>query len=161
MQETIISLKKWMYGWRWAYTWQERTCLPVIAGRKGSPVTVVFLSGKGTLSIWGVTQFKELQRKKTGSNTASDYKHWWKPTQATCYRILFWRARSFCSSSQLSWQKTHLCNRVIINFSRCSISWVTWASGKPVGEKVMSYLTLSGLRSNQHEKCCECMYTHC
>lgn len=36
---------------------------PVIAGRKGSPVTAVFLSGKGTLSICGVTQFKELQRK--------------------------------------------------------------------------------------------------
>lgn len=36
---------------------------PVIAGRKGSPVTEVGLSGKGTHSICGVTQFKELQRK--------------------------------------------------------------------------------------------------
>lgn len=37
---------------------------PVMAGRKGSPETGVFSSGKGTLSICGVTQFKELKRKR-------------------------------------------------------------------------------------------------
>lgn len=38
---------------------------PVIAGRNGSPEAAVFLSGKGTLSISGVTQFKELQSENT------------------------------------------------------------------------------------------------
>lgn len=37
---------------------------PVIAGRNGSPEAAVFLFGKGTASISGVTQFKELQSKK-------------------------------------------------------------------------------------------------
>lgn len=48
------------------YSFQCWSCeSPVIAGRKGSPVSAVFLPGKGTLSICGVTQFKELQSKDT------------------------------------------------------------------------------------------------
>lgn len=44
-------------------SWRSES--PVIAGRKGSLATEVFLSGKGTLSICGVTQFKELQSEDT------------------------------------------------------------------------------------------------
>lgn len=38
---------------------------PVMAGRKGSLAATLFLSEKGTLSISGVTQFKELQNQIT------------------------------------------------------------------------------------------------
>lgn len=77
----IFNCETWVSRWsfhlssrRWISTFpkmannlfQSWNCeSPVIAGRKGSPMTAVFLSGKGTLSIWGVTQFKELQSKNT------------------------------------------------------------------------------------------------
>lgn len=47
------------------------------------------------------------------------------------YRIRLCRVRSLCSSSQLSWQKTHLYKRVMISFSKCSIICVTWVSVEP------------------------------
>ena len=120
------------------YSFQYWSCLsPVIAGRKGSAVTAVFLSGKGTLSICGVTQFKELQCKNRSVKEVLRVDVFIKRQYEWLrgYRILLWSARSFCSSSQLSWQKTHLCKRVIINFSTCSIIWVIWASGKPENQK--------------------------
>lgn len=123
--------------------WSSKS--PVIAGRKGSPVTSVLLSGKGTLSIWGVIQFKDLQSKDISVKWGFKFKVSIKYNSELhiCtfvfmdYRIRLWSARSFCSSSQLSWQKTHLCNRVIINFSTCSIMQVTCASGK--AENKMKY----------------------
>lgn len=94
-----------------------------------------------TSYLWTMNQYKEDVWTWESGNASRACVHVCSEDQAVhtilhdykgSHLILLCNARSLCSSSLLSWQKTHLCRRVMISFSMCSITWATLASGRAV-----------------------------